>query len=55
MHTGSPAHLDTRYMMLGIEVFSYMHVDEYGLRTEWFDELCKHERRRVDRHADFEL
>jgi len=55
MHTGSPAHLDTCYMMLGFEIFSYMLADEYGLLIEWFDKLCKHERCRVSRCADFNL
>jgi len=55
MHTGSPAHLDTCYMMLGFEIFSYMLADEYGLLIEWFDKLCRHERRRVSRCADFDL
>ncbi|MCL5986560.1 MAG: hypothetical protein M1371_08360 [Actinobacteria bacterium] len=54
-HTGSPAHLDTCYMMAGMEVFSYLMVDDYGLLIEWFDGLCKHERRRVSRCADYEL
>ncbi len=55
MHTGSPAHLDTCYMMLGMDVFSYMLVDDYDLLIEWFDALCRHEMRRVDRCADYEL
>jgi hypothetical protein len=55
MHTGSPAHLDTCYMMLGMEIFSYMLADEYDLLVEWFDELCRHERSRVNRCADLEL
>jgi hypothetical protein len=52
MHTGSPAHLDTCYMMLGMEIFSYMLADEYGLLIEWYDALCAHERARVRRCAD---
>jgi hypothetical protein len=52
MHTGSPAHLDTCYMMLGMEIFSYMLADEYGLLIEWYDALCAHERSRVRRCAD---
>ena len=55
MHTGSPAHLDTCYMMAGMEIFSYLLVDDYGLLVEWFDELCKHERRRISRCADYNL
>jgi len=55
MHTGSPAHLDTVYMMAGMELFSYLLEDDYGLVIEWFDELCKHERKRVNRCADYEL
>lgn len=55
MHTGSPAHLDTCYMMLGMEIFSYLLADDYGLLIEWFDELCKHERKRVNLCADYDL
>ena len=55
MHTGSPAHLDTCYMMAGMEIFSYLLTDDYGLLVEWFDELCKHEIRRISRCADFDL
>jgi len=55
MHTGSPAHLDTCYMMAGMEIFSYLLVDDYGLFIEWFDELIKHERRRISRCADYNL
>jgi hypothetical protein len=55
MHTGSPAHLDTCSMMLGMEVFSCICADEYSLLIEWFDELCKHERQRVSRCANFPL
>jgi hypothetical protein len=55
MHTGSPAQLDTCYMMLGFDIFSYMLVDDYGLLVEWFDELIKHEIGRVQKCADFEL
>jgi len=55
MHNGSPAHLDTCYMMAGMEIFSYLMVDDYGLLIEWFDELCRHERRRVNRNADYLL
>ncbi|MCL4417796.1 MAG: hypothetical protein M1365_14090, partial [Actinobacteria bacterium] len=55
MHVGSPAHLDTCYMMAGMEFFSYLLADDYGLLIEWFDELCRHERKRVERCADFKL
>jgi hypothetical protein len=55
MHTGSPAQLDTCYMMLGFEIFSYMLADDYGLLMELFDELIKHEIRRVKRCADYDL
>jgi hypothetical protein len=55
MHTGSPAQLDTCYMMLGFDIFSYMIVDDYGLLVEWFDELIKHEIARVNRCADYRL
>ena len=55
MHTGSPAHLDTCYMMAGMEIFSYLMADDYGLLIEWFDALCRHERQRVERCADFSL
>lgn len=55
MHTGSPAHLDTCYMMAGMEVFSYLIADDYGLLIEWFDLLCKHEKKRVNRCADYNL
>ena len=55
MHTGSPAHLDTCYMMLGMDIFSYMLSDERGLLIEWFDALCRHEKRRISRCADFKL
>jgi hypothetical protein len=55
MHTGSPAQLDTCYMMLGFELFSYMLADDPGLLIEWFDELMKHEIERVNRCADYEL
>ncbi|MCK5094783.1 MAG: hypothetical protein KAR18_08665, partial [Spirochaetes bacterium] len=55
MHTGSPAHLDTCYMMLGMDIFSYMLVDDRGLLVEWFDALCRHEKRRISRCADYEL
>ncbi len=54
MHT-SYVHLDTCYMMAGMEIFSYLIADDYGLLIEWFDELCKHERRRVNRCADYNL
>ena len=55
MHTGSPAHLDTCYMMLGMDIFSYMLADDRGLLVEWFDTLCRHEKRRISRCADYEL
>jgi hypothetical protein len=55
MHTGSPAQLDTCYMMLGFEMFSYLMADEPGLLEEWFDVLIRHEIERVNRCADFEL
>lgn len=55
MHTGSPAHLDTCYMMLGMDIFSYLLMDDYWLLVEWYDELCNHERRRVSRCADYGL
>ena len=55
MHTGSPAHLDTCYMMAGMEIFSYLLIDDNGLLIEWFDELCKHEIRRIGRCADYDL
>ena len=55
MHTGSPAHLDTCYMMAGMEIFSYMMVDDYGLLIEWFGTLCRHERKRVNRCASYEI
>jgi len=55
MHTGSPASLDDCYMMLGMEIFSYMIADDYGLLKEWFDELSKHEIERVNRNADYKL
>ena len=55
MHTGSPAHLDTCYMMLGMDIFSYMLADDRGLLVEWFDALCRHEKRRISRCADFKL
>lgn len=55
MHTGSPMQLDTCYMMAGMEIFSYLMVDDYGLLIEWFDELCRHERKRVARCADYDL
>ena len=42
-------------MMLGMELFSYLLADEYSLLVEWFDALCRHERRRVDRCADASL
>ncbi|MBN2072586.1 MAG: hypothetical protein JW770_01400 [Actinobacteria bacterium] len=55
MHTGSPASLDDCYMMAGMDIFSYLMMDDYGLLIEWFDELCRHERNRVKRCADYEL
>jgi hypothetical protein len=55
MHTGSPAHLDTCYMMLGMDIFSYLLSDDYGLLIEWYDVLCEHERKRVARCADYGL
>jgi hypothetical protein len=55
MHTGSPAQLDTCYMMLGFDIFSYMLADDYWLLVEWFDELIKHEIGRVQKCADYEL
>jgi hypothetical protein len=55
MHTGSPAHLDTCYMMLGMDIFSFMLADEPGLLIEWFDTLCRHEKQRISRCADYEL
>jgi len=53
MHTGSPASLDTLYMMLGMDFFSYLMFDDYGLLEEWFDLLIKHEIRRVNRNAGY--
>lgn len=55
MHTGSPAQLDTCYMMLGMDIFSYMLADDRGLLIEWFDALCRHERRRISRCANYKL
>jgi hypothetical protein len=55
MHTGSPASLDDCYMMIGMEIFSYLTVDDPGLLEEWFDKLSNHEINRVRRNADYEL
>jgi hypothetical protein len=55
MHTGSPAQLDTCYMMLGFEIFSYLMADNPGLLEEWFDTLIRHEIQRVHRCADYDL
>ena len=55
MHTGSPASLDDCYMMLGMEIFSYLTVDDPGILYEWFEELSKHEINRVKRNADYDL
>ena len=55
MHTGSPAQLDTCYMMLGFEMFSYLLADAPALLEEWFDVLIRHEIERVNRCADFDL
>lgn len=54
-HYGSPACLDICYMMLGMEMFSYMLADDYSLLIEFFDELCKHEIKRINLVADYKL
>lgn len=55
MHTGSPSQLDTCYMMLGFELFSYLMADDPDLLEEWFDTLIQHEIKRVHRCADYDL